>query len=106
VNSSEQILQLIYEAITSINKMLPRGRRLELSPDTVIIGESAELESIVLVTFMAAVEEGISQKFHQTVRLFDLILTEPDVGTVSAIAERLAGQIDAVAQQTGASAGA
>jgi hypothetical protein len=100
VNSKEQIRQIIYDAITTVNETLPSGRRLELCPDTVIIEEFGKFDSIDLVNFMAAVETGISRKFHQTISLFDLIfLTAADVWTVASIAECLAAHIDALAPE-------
>ena len=98
MNTNEQIRQIIYDAIATVNEMLPRGRRLDPSPDTVIVGESGKLDSLELVNFIVPLEEGIERKFHEHITVVD-ILTEQDVWTVAAMAESLAAQVDAVAAE-------
>lgn len=65
------ILQAIYRAIDEVNPQLPPGNRIDKSPDTVLLGESAHLDSLTLISLIVAIEQEIDRTFHVTVNLID-----------------------------------
>lgn len=58
MDSYEQIMKAIYDAIGAINKTLPPYQTLERSPDTVLIG-SEKLDSLHLMDLIVGIEGNI-----------------------------------------------
>ena len=95
----EQITQLIYDAIGEVNAILKPQQALEKSPDTVLIGESAKLDSLGFVNFVAALEENIQRIFEKDISLVDVMLFgEQSDWTVASLAKRIAELVHGVAQ--------
>ena len=69
----EKIIQVIFDAIDEINERYPEDQRLSKSVDTVLTGESGELDSLGLVSFVIAVEERIQYDLGKTISLADEI---------------------------------
>ena len=69
----EKIIQVIFDAIDEINERYPEDQRLSKSVDTVLTGESGELVSLGLVSFVIAVEERIQYDLGKTISLADEI---------------------------------
>jgi hypothetical protein len=57
----DQALALVFAAVDIVNRQLPPHRRLERSPDTIIIGEGASLDSLGIVNFVHAIEQQIEE---------------------------------------------
>jgi acyl carrier protein len=71
----DDVLQIVYEAIKETNALLPRERRLELAPDTVLFAKSGKLDSLGLVNLVVAVEERVERRLHRVISLADLVAT-------------------------------
>jgi hypothetical protein len=67
----EQVVSAIYDAIDTVNETLDRERRLPRSPDAVIAGESATLDSVVFATLVVAIEENIERAFQRNISIMD-----------------------------------
>jgi len=67
----EQALQLVYDAIDVINRQLPAARRLEKSPETIIVGPSGQLDSLGIINLLLAIEERAGELVGAPVRLLD-----------------------------------
>ena len=67
----EQALQLVYDAIDTVNPQLPRARRLAKSPATIIVGPSGSLDSLGIVNFVIALEQRTAETLGASVQLLD-----------------------------------
>ncbi len=95
----EQITLLIYDAIGDVNAMLKPDQALERSPDTVLVGESAKLDSLGFVNFVAALEENLQRIFEKDISLVDVMLFgEQNEWTVASLAKRIRELVDSGAQ--------
>jgi|TARA_Y100000310_G_scaffold182239_1_gene182317 acyl carrier protein len=67
----EKILGSIYQAVDEVNEQLSEDQQLEKSPDTVLLGESGQLESIDLVNILVATEENVESTFGVPISITD-----------------------------------
>jgi len=65
------ILTLIYASIDETNRQLPVDGRLEKSPDTLLLGDGSQLDSLSLITFVVAFEEALEQTHGARYNLLD-----------------------------------
>lgn len=98
----ERVRQAVEAAIDDVNLTLPEDRRLERSPEVVLVGEGGRLDSLGLVNFAVALEQRLKAEFQKTVSLTELVMA-PDqtpFGTIGALCEfvsdRLKGDTDGV----------
>ncbi len=94
----EQIIQAIYDAITEVNEMLEPGKALEKSPDTVVMGKSAKLDSMGFVTLITSVEENVERTLNETISLMDVVgdAAESSRWTVADFAKGIAELVNRV----------
>ena len=64
-------MQAIYRAVDEINEQLPKGRRLDKSPETMLFGKSGRLDSLSLVSFIVEVEQQVQEEFGVAITLAD-----------------------------------
>ena len=98
-SSQDKTLQIIFEAVDEVNEMLPEEKRLEKSVDTVLAGDSGNLDSLGLVSFIVAVEGAAQRHFGQDLALADK-MDVPDgpltsIGTLAAYIGQQSGHGDA-----------
>ena len=74
MTNQERITKSIYAAVDKVNTQLPKGTRLDKSPDAVLYGKSGVLESLDFVTFIMEIEEQIQQEFG-----VDLMITDENL---------------------------
>jgi D-alanine--poly(phosphoribitol) ligase subunit 2 len=67
----EKVLQAIFDAVEELNQQLPPDRRLARSPDTVLLGNAAKLDSLGLVALIVTAEQTIEDRFGLAVTLAD-----------------------------------
>ena len=67
----ERIIQAIFNAVDEVNALLPKQKQLEKSIDTGLFGQSGELDSLGLVTFIVATEEQLEEEFGSALTLAD-----------------------------------
>ena len=65
-----KVMRVIFRAIDDVNQQLPGERRLEKSPETMLLG-SEGLDSLGLVSFIVATEQRLEEEFGSPVSLFN-----------------------------------
>jgi len=60
---------VIHRVVDELNAQLPKPQRLEKSPETVLVGERARLDSLGLVNLVVALEQRIEDELGATVVL-------------------------------------
>lgn len=68
---NEKVLQCVYAAIDEANEDRQDLPPLEKSPETPVHGTDSGLDSLGLINFVVAVEEGIERDFGATIVLSD-----------------------------------
>ena len=82
------------DAIDEINERYPEEKRLSKSVDTVLTGESGELDSLGLVSFVVAVEERIQNDLGVNISLADEIgNVDGALRTPETLAEHIANEL-------------
>jgi len=66
-----QVIETLYQVIDILNRQFPPDQKLDKSPDTALIGEQGQLDSLGFVSFIVAVEQKIEEKFQTTIVLTD-----------------------------------
>jgi acyl carrier protein len=69
--SRQTILALLYESIDEVNEQLAQEEWLQKSPDLVLIGNVASMDSLAFVNFIALVEEKCEDRFGAALTLTD-----------------------------------
>lgn len=64
-----QIQQIVFQAIDDLNAIQPPGMTLEKTPDTVLFGSGAKIDSLGLVNLVVATEQLINAKLGKAVTL-------------------------------------
>ena len=67
----ERILEAVYCAIDEVNQQLAEERRIDKSANTVLLGESGNLDSLKLISLIVTVEQEVEKAFHVTINLTD-----------------------------------
>ncbi len=86
----EKIIKVIYDAIEEINDQLPKSRKLEKTPDTILFGTDGKLDSLGLVNLIVAVENIVDEELDETITLADekaMSLKNSPFRTVTTLAE-------------------
>ena len=95
MSALEQVTQAVYESIDEINRMPGIRRSLEKSPDTILIGDGGQLDSIVFVAFISVIEERFERLFKQSITVLDLFTEEMETScTVTDLVRRLVEMVD------------
>jgi len=66
---NERIHEVVFRAIDEVNLQFSKEQQIERSLDTVLFGESGNLDSLGLISLLVAVEEEIEKEFHVMVNL-------------------------------------
>jgi D-alanine--poly(phosphoribitol) ligase subunit 2 len=67
----EKVTQVLHAAIDELNEQLPEDGRLDASDDTVLFGESGELDSLGLVNLIVMVEQRVAETLGAPITLAD-----------------------------------
>ncbi len=65
------ILELVLNAVQSLNEERPAGEQLALSGDTLLFGDGADLDSLSLVSVIVDIETAVADQFGIPVSLTD-----------------------------------
>lgn len=71
---TSDVLDVINECITDLNKQLPQAERLPPGLDATLIGEGGTLDSLALVTLMASIEQALSERLSIDLPLIDEVV--------------------------------
>ena len=66
---NERVAHAVFSAVDEINQQLSKEHQVEKSLDTVLFGESGNLDSLGLLSLLVAVEQEIETEFHVTINL-------------------------------------
>ena len=100
MDRSEEIKQMLYEAIDELNNDLPNADKMEKSMESVLFGMGGRLSSIDLVNLVVAVEERIEEKFGVAVSLADERAMSEESSPLSTVGT-LASYIDTLLNESG-----
>lgn len=81
----ERITRAVYDAIDEINEQLPRARRLGKSTEAALLGPGGRLDSLGVVSLIAATQQKIEEALCVRFTLADGELISIDLPTVEAI---------------------
>ena len=98
MDTENQIIQTIYDAIGEINQSLGPGQKLSCSADTVLIG-NGKLDSLQLLNLTLTIEGNIERVFRQSISVTEAALLgdELEPVTVSDLAQRIEKQLNIAA---------
>jgi acyl carrier protein len=82
---------VLSSAIDAVNELLPDDRPLSKSPNTVLLGETGELDSMGFVNLVAAVEEQLEKQCGIRYALVDEVMRIDGELTVGRLQEILEG---------------
>ena len=66
-----EVLAAVIEAVSEYNEQLEDDKKLELAPETRLLGKSSKLDSFGLVNLIIMVEEKLYEKFKLSITLAD-----------------------------------
>lgn len=69
--NQQEVTAAILEAVAEYNEGLEQEQKLELDPETRLLGKSSKLDSFGLVNLIVVVEEKLYDKFDKPVTLAD-----------------------------------
>ncbi|MGH8274176.1 MAG: hypothetical protein ACRES9_07990 [Gammaproteobacteria bacterium] len=86
------IIASLYAVIDVLNEQLPKGRKLEKSPELVLVGPGSAVDSLMLINLVVETEGRMSEDFGREVTLVDLVGLPPEHNpfrTLGALADDL-----------------
>jgi hypothetical protein len=92
---SEAVMRAVMEAVDDVNPGLPSHMRLEKSPETLLMGPGRTIDSLGVVTLLAAVEERLKEHCGLRLALDDTALFDAGadplrtLGTLTARLEQM-----------------
>ena len=97
MNSEKQTIQLIYQAIDSVNEMLSEEDWLSKTPETILSPnlEIGGLDSLSMVNFIVALEQIIAEEMDKTLSIVDDLRISDEHNPFASIAI-LADDIDSL----------
>lgn len=98
MDTENQIIQTIYDAIGEINHSLGPDQRLKCTPDTILIG-NGKLDSLQLLNLTLTVEGNIERVFRQSISVTEAALLGDELTplTVIDLAKRIEKQLNVAA---------
>ncbi|HXF86667.1 MAG TPA: hypothetical protein VNK49_14895 [Anaerolineales bacterium] len=69
--TQQDVLAAVLEAVAEFNEQLDDERKLDLLPETPLLGKSSKLDSFGLVNLIVVVEEKLHDKFDKPITLAD-----------------------------------
>ena len=69
--NQQDVLTAVLEAVAELNEQLDDEHKLELTPETRLLGRSSKLDSFGLVNLIILVEEKLYDKFDRSITLAD-----------------------------------
>ena len=69
--NQNEVLAAVMESVSEYNEQLEAEKKLELSPETRLLGKESKLDSFGLVNLIILVEEKLYEKFEHSITLAD-----------------------------------
>lgn len=76
--TAEKVLAILHEAVDELNVQLPKNKKLAKAGDTRLVGEGSVLDSLLLMSFLVAVEEKCLSDAGLEIALADEAAGSPD----------------------------
>ena len=77
-DTMERITSVVYDAIDELNEQFAEENRLEKAPETALLGNAGQLDSVGFVNLIVLVEEKCQDEFGVPISLTDDLGTEDD----------------------------
>jgi acyl carrier protein len=90
MTDQEEIVKIIFSVVDETNWLLPSDRQLTKSTETHLFGDSSNLDSLGLVTFITETEEKIEEELGVSITLADeraMSQKNSPFGTVGTLAD-------------------
>ena len=71
MGNKDKILEAVYDAIREVNEQVDEEQQLELSSETILVGDGSNLDSIGLVSLIVTAEQNIEDMFGLSLTLAD-----------------------------------
>ena len=71
MSKNERIFEAVYCAVDEVNRQISSDRQINKSENTELLGESALLESVEVVSLIVAIEQEIEYTFQKEISLTD-----------------------------------
>jgi len=71
MDKRDQVLAVIYAAVDELNELQPLEGRLEKTPEAVLFGRAAKIDSLGLVNLLVATEQRLNDAFGVALTLAD-----------------------------------
>ena len=94
MSSLEEARRLVEEAVHQLNRELPGPERIDLNPDTPLIGPATRLDSLGLVSLIAFLEGKLRERCDHPLALVDEKGLDPATSpfrTLATLTEHVAG---------------
>lgn len=69
--TAEAVLSIVYDCLAELNRQLPADQQLAAAPDTVLVGEGGNLDSLGLITFLVSLEDAVQSRLGLAPALVD-----------------------------------
>jgi len=69
--NQQEVLAAALEAVAEYNEQLDEEQKLEVDPETRLLGKASKLDSFGLVNLIIVVEEKLYEKFDKAITLAD-----------------------------------
>lgn len=97
MNRSEQIMQMVFDAIGECNQDASPDRVLEASSELVLIGEGSKLDSLAFINLVVTLVDNIERTFGTPFDLTNVLeAAEPAPCTVESLSHRIAERLNGV----------
>ena len=91
----EEILQFIYDGIDEVNASPETQEAIEKSPDTILIGEGGNLDSLGFVTLAGEIERHVERKFKKAISVMEVVeVVDEAPFTIARFADFIDGLIE------------
>lgn len=67
----DSVIKSVFRAIDSLNMTLPSQKRINKSPNTILMGKNGELDSLSMVNLIVETEMMVEEDFGRLVNLAD-----------------------------------
>ena len=71
MSNKEKVTNVIFAAIDELNQLMPSDQQLEKSFDTVLVGNSGNLDSQGVVNLIVELEQRLEEEFSANISLAD-----------------------------------
>jgi acyl carrier protein len=71
MSSHEQVFELVRRAVNGVNEQRAEDEQIVCAPETPLVGDDGQLDSLGLIHLLVAIEEEIEESFRVHLKLTD-----------------------------------